>query len=320
MASYCEIAKNPMQSKYIEDSNYNIAPHIVNKTTLKTEHIRHVGYVHYFRTNSWEIPCMNLMHSYKFTVKSDKICTAVAYTTSNQTTMYTASDLYNKHIVLSVNKHSTSFYVNFKRLALVSNIDCNLEITITPVKYIDSYRNLDYNLIDTHDGHIAIMLPFNLTTATSFPLHRMLWPRTFTPPDVKYSNIKYSLNTSSALTITNDVDSNARYYPYSIKLPQLDGLVCKLKYKITIKASDALTVVTAIESLSHNSYSILKDIKGHAITNSHSSNVLEGEMILMPLPVDVGLHIYTPYGFSGTLGDDNDHTLVVVNKFVISYS
>lgn len=289
-----------------------------SKKTLHTEYVSKAGgYVHYFRSSSCEIPCDDVMYSHKVKVYSSSSTKLVAYTLTSPTTMHTASDVYNKCIAMKV-KSPIEFVVNYKRLVLVTSSECVLEVTIVPVTYVDNYIQLEYTLRNTRDGHLTVSLPETWCVPRSIP--RMLRSGSITPVTMYYG-LKYCLSMNAMLTVTEDVPKDMRYPPYSVKLPQMSGIVSTLRYKISIKASEGNTAqvtVSCIESLSRNRYALLKDKQGGNIHNVHQGQLLEGTFTLTECPVDVGLHIYTPYGFSGDIGDNPDKDLASIEEFTVS--
>ena len=322
MTHYSEVVKKPLQSECITYSRYDDIPSDYEAYTTNTVRCNE-RYVHYFRSKSIEIPCRNLMYTYNITVTSNKKCSVAVYTATCQAKMHVGCNVSNTSLVFKLRKGiSKSFSMNFKRISLVTNIACVLHVSVVPTVYQDSYSLVKYVLTNNQDGHLTVNVPLVTSEVHTKPFARILHRYSSVPEPRNYTNIKYVLNTSSALTSTELVDSSSRYPPYSIRLPQVSGLVCVLRYRILIKASaedNAEVQVTCIESLSRNRYAVIRDIKGSNISNTHTGQVLEGEFVLSPLPVDVGLHIYTCYGFSGDLGDDMKEDLIHINRFTIEY-
>jgi hypothetical protein len=326
MAYFSEIIKKPLQA---ESVTYPIAgaaiPKVFKSSTIKIRPIDGSMYLHHFRSKSTEIPCRNILYTYQVKVTTDSDCTLTAYVSTCQVKMHVGSDIKNRPIVVDVIAGRTkTFVLNFKRLSIVTDAVCKLKIKVTPIRYIDSYLDINYTLTNNRDGHLLVTLPRSNHNHVlpRVPMYRICSEYKSIPHKSQYDNIKYTISLASALTITDLVDSLSKFPPYSIKLPQVSGITCTLNYRIVIKASEednAQVDVTCIEGLSGNRYCILKDVKGENICNTHTGQVLEGTFILYPLPIDVGLHIYTPYGFSGDLSNDMKEDLVKIEKFELSY-
>lgn len=314
---HCESEKCPLQAEYIGKHNVYSLLCPISKETMSTSYNKQVcGYVHYFQDNNCEISCSEVLYSHRVKISTSCPTKLVTYTLTSPTTLHVASDVHNKLIAKKF-KSSWEFTANYKQLVLVTNKECKLHVTIVPVAYVDNYNSLEYTLTNRKDGHLTVKLPTSSCATKSIP--RMLSPGN--APDVTtYCGLKYCLSMNSILTVTEDVPKELRYPPYSVKLPQVAGVVSTLKYRIVVKASEgdnAHVTVTCIESLSRNRYAILKDIKGDNIHNTHVGQVLEGSLKLTLCPIDVGLHIYTPYGFSGDLGDNPDKDLATIEEFTL---
>lgn len=313
---HCESEKYPLQCETIIQHIY-CAPPKIQFSTLSLKCIG--GYAHCFG-HGYEIPCDNLLYSYRVSIESDIPAKIVLYTLTSSDSHHITGDVFNQKAAVVIEDNEVSFDINFKRLVLVTNKECKLQVKIQPLPYVDSYAYLDYTLVNNRAGHLVVKLPESLYT--SRPIPRSLCSKAI-PPSVNLTGFKYCLTMNSVLTVTEGIRKDLRYPPYSVKLPQVNGVTTTVKYKISVKTSEgerADVTVTCIESLSRNRYSILKDEQGNNILTKHLGCDLEGSFVLTRCPVDVGLHIYTPYGFSGDIGDNPNTDLVEFIDFTLSYS
>lgn len=319
---HCESEKNPIQSEYVAKSPvYTLPP--VTKSTLRTKWNPEArGYIHYFTNYNCEIPCNNVLYSYKVSMCSSKCTKVLMYSLTSPTTMHLAYNVYNERVTTVLHKHAQDSIINFKRLVIVTSEDCVVQLTLTQVPHVNSYALLEYTLKNSMDGHLIVTLPRSKCVRYHIPRPCVPIRMSLGAKKTTYKGIKYCITMNSLLTITEDLESSLKYPPYSVKLPQVHGSPLVLHYRIRVKASggdSASVVVTCIESLSRSMYSILKDSKGNNISAQHTGCFLEGSLVLNGSPVDVGLHIHTPYGFVGDLGDNPDTDLVSILEFSVTY-
>jgi hypothetical protein len=95
-----------------------------------------------------------------------------------------------------------------------------------------------------------------------------------------------------------------------------------LVYKITCKPSagnDAELLVSCIETLSKETYSILLDDCKKKLERHHIGREVSGSFALPIGCTDVGLSIETPYGFSCDVGEDITTCLATFEIFRIEF-
>jgi hypothetical protein len=217
--------------------------------------------------------------------------------------------------------------LNFKEIAIITKVDCRLNVIIRPIPYKENVP-FKYSLVE-QDGNYIISPIFTSNISQELFDYQVLKYRmgalNFISPSpiikneqIDIKNIQYYLNFSTVVSLTYNVDEQYKYPPYSVKVGNGTTGSAELSYSITMKpsaGSSADVKISCIESLSYNSYSILKDISGKELSANHTGNVATGSFILPKGIIDVGIHIYTPYGFSGDIGDNPATDLVHFDKF-----
>lgn len=116
------------------------------------------------------------------------------------------------------------------------------------------------------------------------------------------SGMRYYLNLCSLLTLSVDVPGIA-YPPYSLRVQSRRA---RFVYDILLSPSageEAEIHISAIETLSEAAYSILS-VNGKELTNISKGTRASGCFILPEGCSDVGLHIWTPLGFSADIGEN----------------
>jgi len=154
-------------------------------------------------------------------------------------------------------------------------------------------------------------------------LHRELVHCTIVPETIEYNKfLVYYLNLASLVTITADVDADCRCTPFSVKLITANNLVALLEYEIelhTCAGEDAEITVTAIETLAADSYTELKDAQGQIVHSNHKGNLVKGSFRLPIGTTDIGLHIYTPYGYGDDTRQDKYKNIALFKSFKVGY-
>ena len=115
--------------------------------------------------------------------------------------------------------------------------------------------------------------------------------------------MRYFLNLSAILTLSVDVPKIA-FPPYSLEVV---GRNARLMYDILLSPSageQAEIHISAIKTLSESSYSVLTCQDGSELTRQSKGTRVSGVFELPEGCTNVGLHIWTPFGFSADIGQD----------------
>lgn len=210
----------------------------------------------------------------------------------------------------------------FKTMYIVTSDDCVLRVHLSP-------KNQEKTKLECHgvtfvlsEGRTKLIMKHNLNRSQREPLPLQFLPAAELPTlAVSIKGMKYYLNTSSILTLSKSVDDNLSYPPYSVQLLRSSKYRAKLSYVLKLKTSEefAKIIISAISSLTSDTYTtIKKDDTNEDLANAHIGNTVSGSFILPVGCLDVGLHIYTPYGFSGDI-EDPFVNLCVFETLNISY-
>lgn len=208
--------------------------------------------------------------------------------------------------------------VNAKCLVLATTQPCILNVCIVPRRLEDELSS-DFSIVD---GAIVTTLSqeerqrvvSNLqSNALTLPLSSLIPAE---PKTIRFTTLRYYLELTTAVTITDKVEEIYRYSPFSVK--SVNGSPVQLLYSVRMKtaAGDAAIVkVSCIEGISYNAYSVLKTPTGQELTTIHQGQIASGTFNLPAGIVDVGLLFSTPYGFKGNLRDNPDTDLFSFDTF-----
>ncbi len=283
---------------------------------------------HILSNDSIEYVMESCLTAYKVKVRSN-IKTKVRLYTIVKNKLYWLYDIYGDQAYAKLTPCTVkTFVISEKVLAIATDKPCFIEYKV---------RKLDISILDSklnkfilESGHLVIFKCVHrkdkLIKQKHFDHHsltRYLADRSLEDAkDFKLTNIEYCINLASALSVTDNVENIHRYSPFSARLTQSKNYIAVLTYNIYTKPSagdDAEITVTCIESISKNSYALLQGADGKPISAQITGTRLQGKFDLPIGCIDVGLHIYTPYGFSGDIGDDPNTDLIIFNLFKISY-
>jgi hypothetical protein len=297
------------------------------KISVTSDHFHKLNgkWIHVFKLGSnlsIEMFAPSSLWSYKVKVTSEHNTKVRFYSLIEQTMQYMV-DIEDK--LCQYNLMSgipTKFIANFKVIILVSKNPTPITISLEPI----SYRKFNYRCYSARKkmlGHRLIVPYYNHTVikirekSLKHALPRFYVSNT-EDKTIKVFITQYYLNLSSIITVTTDKQNS--YPPYSIKLYPDNHII--LKYHIVVKASagdNAKISVTAIETQSSETYSIIQN-DGKNLTNEHQGLELVGQFVLPDGCPDVGLHIYTPYGFSGSIHDNKYKDLAKFKQFDLIYT
>jgi len=236
----------------------------------------------------------------------------------------------DKYAKFHLNNAVVSLRANLKVLYVLTSKKCKIELKIKPVKRIiekwDSFcltilTNGHHKLVPRNEGLQERAAEIS-ADSISGSLDRQLPVFAENPSGVSLTGLVYYLELASIITVTTGVDIAYRYPPYSIKLLQGSNIRATLTYSIELKASageNADVTITAIETLSNNSYAVIQN-EGKDLKNQHVGTKAIGSLLLPIGCFDVGLHIYTPYGFSGDTNDDKFKDLAKFLQYKIDYN
>ena len=223
-----------------------------------------------------------------------------------------------------------SFRTSSKSLAIASDLQQPIRIKITPKCKKRLCFNKYIDLID-YEGHQALVPRKEFDELTekivNYSLrHSLRQELPFSkqlPETIDFGGyLNYYLNLSTIMTLSDKVDKKYKFSPYSVKLFGFGGIRCKVFYQIKVIAAageDANVMVTAIESLSEDTYTELRDLNGEILKRNHRGNLLSGEFELKEGCSDIGLHIYTPYGYGDDTKEDKYRDLAIFEKFEVVY-
>ncbi|CAH6421359.1 Hypothetical protein POVR2_LOCUS362 [uncultured virus] len=269
-------------------------------------------FVHLFNI---DLLALSVMHTYEISVLSN-IDTRVVFYEKIDGTLYPLTS--SKVGPCRVTKKT----LNVKWLALATERPCILQVKLT-AQCFDHELSPSFELEETENGLTIVPtasqesvdeIVSNLqSNSLSLPIASLLPTGS---KSLQFSGIRYYIELDTAITLTDQVEEAYRYLPFSVK--SSSGGSVELVYSIRMKlaaGNSAVVKVSCIESISHNSYSIIKSVTGENLTNEHVGTVATGSFFLPPGTVDVGLAISTPYGFRGNLNDDPDTDLVKFDIF-----
>jgi hypothetical protein len=300
-----------------------------------THSITNIGklYIHQFTNNDGlvgELATMSALFGYNVQCRvNSSIPRRVRFYTliGNQMQYLTTNDGRRAKCRLQIGCQ-VKFEANFKSILVATDAPCIISITIkaTQRQCID-IKNIYGSIFQ--NGHTTLeplsrrirndaYVIRSLSLANSLP--RQL-PTLLDPLNVNIQGLVYYLNLATIITITTHIEPQYRYPPYSVRLLQVGNLQPQLSYNIILKTSagdEAAVTITAIETQSNDSYSIIKDGDTKLI-NQHTGTVATGNFKLPTGCFDVGLHIYTPFGFSGDIHDDKFTDLAKFLQYQIDY-
>lgn len=264
---------------------------------------------------------------YSISVKSDVDTRLIAYTRVGNGVEWLA-DSEDRYVKLRMRKgERCTFTAHLKSLAIVTLEECRLTVKMSSV--LNPPSPYDGIKRKTRKGHIKLKGadPSIRERSQLYGLPpkicRLLYQSPPTPPlgaDIR--GMMYSLNLSSLITLSCSVDVQYMCPPYSVALAKVGGYRAHLSYDIELSpsAGDAAQItLTAIESSSKGSYSIIQDDKGEDITHERQGRRVKGEFLLPALCPDVGIHIHTPYGFSADVGQDPATALAKFHSLSVRY-
>ena len=320
----------------------------ISKYTFGTIHrntksvIKYEGkYIHVLEDNIY-LQDLLCIHSYNVNVVSDKD-TKIRLYTLMMGKLYWQTD--NSEFGVSfaseqlIGGIAIKFSINSKCVIFVTERKCKLSIAIDTIKKISSLK-IPHELIE-NSGHSVIHPTLNEELKKSIMEHYALHSislinienrindkrsvERYSEKNVDIYGLEYYLYMSTILTITRNIKEEYRYPPYSIKLSSGQGIVT-LIYRLSFNSDVDGVTITCIESLSKSTYAILRANDGKKLYKEHGNNIVNGRNIAegsFRLPdscLDVGLHLYSPYGFSVDIGDDLNKDAVKFEKLTLVYT
>lgn len=132
--------------------------------------------------------------------------------------------------------------------------------------------------------------------------------------------LEYFLGLTTVTTASETVEGRYQCSPFCVKITTGNNLRTKLSYDLTVLCADetATVRVTAIEGNSTTTYIDITDDNG-VLSRSHQAPRLTGFFYLPVGCQDVGLHLYTDYGFGGDSNIDKYHGYITYHRFSITY-
>lgn len=297
--------------------------------TLRTEKYRDFQ-IHVFGDGK-EINTLSCLYNHTVMVKASVNTFVTFYTVINGRLEWLESlntDLYASAMLQE--GIAKTFHLKFKTLVVATNRNCILKIDIN-VLGKHSMGELDLQ-VKNKDGHALVLYPNSKEVKLMCKISKenhiprqvsLLSKKNVSPFSFNVSSVlHYYVNLGSLLTISNDVDTFYRCLPYSVNLLQNSGYKARLHYDIVLTPSAGSTAditITAVESLSSNSYTFIQDEEGKALVHAKTGIRVEGTFIFPLGTKDVGLHIYTPNGFSVDVGENPNTALAHFLDFSVSY-
>lgn len=264
---------------------------------------------------------------YEISVRCTQDTRLIAYTRVNGQLQW-AVDTDDHYVKVCLQRGNTYMLCSrLKSLVLVTHQECSLRVRIRCIPAASLYESVRRV---SHLGHIVLQGDDSMIRerserySLSPTAHQQLHARPSMPPlPANVRGMQYSVTLSSLITVSASVDQQYRCPPYSIALAKITGYRAYLSYDISLRPSarDAASItLTAVESLSSESYSILQDEDGKDITRQHQGQRVTGELRLPLLCPDVGIHIYThPYGFSVDVGEDPNTAIATFHTLRVRY-
>jgi hypothetical protein len=250
---------------------------------------------------------LSSMHSHYITIISDKDTKIKLYTLKSGKPHFLRDVCGNKISRKCIVGLPKSFLVNCKLFIVSTSNRCSLKIVITEVEYIANKFN------DYHPTELSVRYRSGFLPGKNLSLEESI--------DVK--NINYFIDMNKLITSTIKVIDKYKHPPYSVVVPTLPGKRSKLIYEISCSPSsgdDSNVLVSCIETISKESYSVLLDDSKKKIERYHKGTSAIGEFILPFGCTDVGLILYSPYGFSCEIGENIDNCLATFKTFKIEFT
>lgn len=282
------------------------------RKNARTLEVRLIGslYVHLLDSDLSSLSCINTHH---LVISSNKD-TSLSFFENVSGSFYPLS---NRPVKMK-RCHQYKADVNAKCLVLATAHPCVLDVCVVPRRLEDELSS-DFSVVD---GVIVTNLPeeerqqvvSNLqSNALSLPLSSLIPAE---PKTIRFTTLRYYLELTTAVTITDKVEEIYRYSPFSVK--SVNGAPVQLLYSVRMKTAAgnaAVVKVSCIEGISYNAYSVLKTPTGEELTATHTGQIAAGTFNLPAGIVDVGLLFSTPYGFKGDLHDNPDTDLFSFDTF-----
>lgn len=228
---------------------------------------------------------------------------------------------------LKAHQPTTLQVTDLKTWSCYTDEDCLLSILVRPLKKISEDDEASVRVVPK-EGHRRLLLK-SLSPQAKKLAHQsheqaiVLSPSSASKiviPTLMINGLKYYYSLNSLITLSVDLDQHLSYLPYSIKISNSSPAV--LHYRIISSPSsgeDAHVTVTAIETISANRYGIIADSSNRPLVNHHQGSKLEGSFVLPSGLSDVGLHLYTLYGFSVDVGQNPATDLARFEVFQVTY-
>jgi hypothetical protein len=254
------------------------------------------AYLHFFGGLPAQALIVIPPNSYQLTLRSD-------VTTRCQLGTWTSTGLVRLKTIKCCEATPTTVTITVKNLMLLTADDCELTLLLRPT---------------TLPASTPAGAPY------STQLESQLKPLLFdaaAPPSLMIRGLKYHTQLNRLVTLSVQVDSHYAYPPFSVRTAPSSRQV-RLNYRIRVSPSagdNAEITVSGIETTSTQGYAILQTTNGTAIANQHRGQRLEGSLLLPAGVLDVGLELFTPYGFSADIGSDPETSLAHFDVFRITY-
>lgn len=152
-------------------------------------------------------------------------------------------------------------------------------------------------------------------------ISRALPSYNITPESFEVSReMEYFLGLTSVTTASEMIEDKYQCSPFCVKLLTGSNLRAKLCYDLSVCCADETATVKVI-AIEGNSKTTYLDIIGDegVLENTHQAPRLTGTFYLPIGCRDVGLHLYTDYGFGGDSDIDKYHGYITYHKFSIEY-
>ena len=226
---------------------------------------------------------------------------------------------------------SGTFGSNTKIVGVATTDPVNLTITWSPRIYKSYVDSLYYTLSNRLKGHQEYSVNSNYKQLSenikkySFrhAVPRILNTYNQAPATIEFAtDLVYYLHLDSIITLSTNIHTEYRCKPFSVKLQYGTNVAAIIDYQIQLypcAGNDAKITVTAIETVTADSYVNILDSSGKSFIQHHTGCLIAGQFSLPAGLTDVGLHIYTPYGYGDDTSKNKYTDLAIFKSYRITY-
>lgn len=207
------------------------------------------------------------------------------------------------NVIMSWSPRSYKSYIDSPYYTLNSRLQGHQEYSV-----YNDYKQLSNDIKEYSSRHAV---PRVLNTYTEAPA-----------PIEFAADLIYYLHLDSIITISTNIQTAYRCQPFSVKLEYGSNLTAVIDYQIQLSPcaeTAAKITVTAIETVTADSYVNVLDTFGKSLISHHTGCLISGQFSLPVGLTDVGLHIYTPYGYGDDTSKNKYTDLAIFKSYRITY-